>query len=872
MKKMVQNIVRIFFVVLAVGITEDLLAVTRKRKKKSNMPGLQKDRSETTVSQVDSFMADEQMQDKSEEILQNQLDDEALDENDEYIEFNFENADLQNFIKQMEDLFEVTFLVDDAIQPLPAVQPPYRAVKGNKITFRTQKPLSREKAWDLFLSFLQMAGFAVVEQPQERFYRITTIENARKLPLRVFIGTDYQELPENDEIVRYIYFVDNSNLDTIKDFVDSIRSTVSTLRLLPEHKAFMLTDKSSNIRSVMEIVKELDKVSMPEVAVVLQLKQVEAKQVKDLYESLMSSEDKTAGAFGQRKSPTTKFFPEGTKIVDYPHGNKLILMGQRNKVEQLEDFITKYIDVEPSQQYSPFYVYPLKYADARTISEIMTEITTFGKDTEAGKMGGVRGSDQYLRPMSFVPEPSSNRLIIKGHYEDYLKAKEIIAQLDERQPQVGIEVLVISVNLDQSKSMGTQMRSKTPQGENGLLGNNIKFQTSGLFGTGTIQENKDPAATGTNRLLGNILNLVTGASPGNAILALGSDLFGVWGVFQVLETMTNAQVVSNPFLIATNKIPAEVSLGEIRRVATADVISGTSTSQALGDDPATLTVKITPQINSDGMIVLDIDVQFDNFVDTTNYTSATKTTRQVKTSAVVSDKQVLALGGLIKNTISNNENKVPILGDIPILGWLFKNKQKTQTKQNLLILISSRILESEEEGAAKRFTDMHVAEYDGTLDTMYSATKMNDPIHKMFFESKETDVELFVEDYIFERKKKENKIGAHRRRSKKKKNSEGVLKEALKEDLSPVHEENKSLVNRTNKQDFSGKQKPDLLDKQPALLSSQLKEQPSDLQAQKSVATNEGDMGPLIEKIKKRNRTQLSLSTLLKSSQEGGEA
>lgn len=855
------------------GLCDPANAGTRKRKKKSNVPepivttSLAKKNIRSSAREqgdelphislqedADSLSLPESLQ--KQEIRaddHNSNDDFQEDaEEEQYIEFNFENADLQNFIKQIEDIFEVVFLLDDSIQPLPNVQPPYKAIKGNKITFRTQRPLSRSKAWDLFLSFLQMAGFAVVEQPDDRLYRITTIENARKLPLRVFIGTDYTELPDNEELVRYIYFVDNSGLEVIKDFVDSIRSTASSLRLLPEHKAFMLTDKASNIRSVMEIVKELDKASMPEVAVVLQLKQVEAKQVKDLYESLISSDDKTVGAFAQRKSPTTKFFPEGTKIVDYPQGNKLILMGQRHKVQQIEDFITKYIDVEPSQQYSPFYVYPLRYADAKTIAEIMTEITGFGKDTEAGKTGGTRGSDQYLRPMSFVPEPNSNRLIIKGHYDDYVKAKEIIAQLDEVQPQVGIEVLVITVNLDESKSMGTQMRSKTPQGENGLLGNNVKFQTTGLFGTKGVQENSDPAATGTNRLLGNILNLVAGASPGNTILALGSDLFGVWGVFQVLETMTNAQVVSNPFLIATNKVPAEVSLGETRRVATADVISGTSTSQALGDDPANLTVKITPQINSDGMIVLDIDVEFDNFVDTTNFSSATKNTRQVKTSAVVSDKQVLALGGLIKNTITSNENKVPILGDIPILGWLFKNKQKTQTKQNLLILISSRIIEPQEEGGGKRFTDMHIAEYDGTLDTMYMATKTKDPIHKMFFESKEDDVEALVEDYIFERKHKENKIGHHRRRSKKKKDS--------------AESSNLVAAQKNPKQEAVIKEDP--VGEKP---KEELKEAlVPDKHMVDSDQKNRGeDESLLIEKIRKKNRTQLSLSTFLKSSDEG---
>src|SRR5260221_7836365 len=104
-------------------------------------------------------------------------------------------------------------------------------------------------------------------------------------------------------------------------------------------------------------------------------------------------------------------------------------------------------------------------------ADIMTKVTAFGQDTEAGKFGGVRGEDQYMRPMVFIAEKETNKLIIKGHYEDYLKSQKVIAQLDARQPQAAIEVLIASVDLTDTKNLGAQLRSKQP-GPNGLLGNN----------------------------------------------------------------------------------------------------------------------------------------------------------------------------------------------------------------------------------------------------------------------------------------------------------------------------------------------------------------------------------------------------------------
>lgn len=715
-------------------------------------PGLMKDMFSLPLE----FQQQEERQKEEEKSAEKTLAQMAESTDEERIEFNFENADLKNFVHQIEDIFDVTFIPDEAITPLPEGSKP---LTGNKITFRTHSPLTRKEAWSLFLTFMSISGLAIVQTAKKNMYRLQTIETARRAAVPAFIGVKYTDLPDNDEIIRYVYFIENSTVDAMQDVVEKLKSSAASLVVLRENKAFILTDKAYNIKTLMKIVRELDQVSMPQSMSVLKLRKADAQQVKSLYDSLVQTnaeQPRTPGTMVRRRqNPSSIFFPENTRIIAEPRTNALILLGTKDDIEKIEQFILKYVDIDLDQPPSPLYVHQLQFADAESIAQIMSDVTRFGEGTPAGQAGGVRGIDKYLKPMSFVAEKSTNRLIIKGDYDDYLKAKAIIEQLDEAQPQVAIEVLILSIRIEDIKEMGTQIRNKY-QGTDGFSGPNINFQTSGLRAGGAPQGIvENPDGNGAQRLLGNLLNLVTGAGPGNTILTLGQDIFGVWGLFQLLQTVTNLEVISNPFLIATNKTTAEVSVGETRRVVTSTISASSGNVDALGNDDAKLKVTITPQINSDGMIILVLRIELTEFTNPLNQTSGNKNSKIIETKTIVADKEVLALGGLIRNTIENNLSKTPLLGDIPVIGWLFKNKRKREAKENLLILISTRIIRPEETAHVNKFTQLHISDYQGTLDSMTDSSEKRDPIHKlMFAPNVETDKKM--EQFIFSRHKNSN--------------------------------------------------------------------------------------------------------------------
>lgn len=674
--------------------------------------------------------------------------------NEETIEFYFENVSLDQVLLQISEMFKVSFITDDVIEPLPAGG---KSIRGNKLSFKTNKPLPKKKAWDLFLSFMNLADFAVIPTADPKIYRVTTVQSAKTSALPTFIGVDSTTLPDNDQMIRYIYFVENSTTEMLNPIVVALKSPAAQVIDLRESNAFIITDKSYNIKSLMQIIRELDKVSMPQSMSVIKLRRSDAQQVKDLYTSLTQTGQQPNPRTLQRRPSTSIYFPENVRIIAEPRTNSLIVLGPVDAIKKIEDFITQYVDVELGAPYAGIHIHQLKYADATTVANIMTNVTSFGQRTEAGKYGGVRAGDKFIKPMTFTPEPATNSLIIKGDYEDYLRTKVVIEKLDMPQPQVGIEVMILSVDLSGNKILGSQMRNKQPNGPNGLFGDNIKFQTSGLR-TGNANAPQgiveaDTGLPGVRRLLGNLIALVTPAGgPGTAqstIITLGDSL-GVWDIFQILDTVANTEVIANPFVVATNKTKAKVSVGEARRVVTGQVVS-TTTENAFGTMQANLVIDITPQINNDGMIVLTMDIRLDNFIGAQDPVNVRLNTRDVRTESIVSNNEVIAVGGLIQNRVDNRLSKVPILGDIPILGWFFKNKQQVETKSNLLILITAKILEREGSEIITSFTQRHIDAYRTTLGKMQSNDSARDPVNRFMFQPNSDDVAHVVDNFVFNR-------------------------------------------------------------------------------------------------------------------------
>lgn len=677
----------------------------------------------------------------------------------ELLEFEFEDAELIGFSKYIEEHFGITFILDDMVKTAGAPPKGGKSIIGTKITFKTHTPMTKKDAWALFLKFLDIAGATVVPGPAKKNYRITSLDpkssiGAAKSPLPTFIGTNPQLLPDNDTYIRYVYFARDVSIDTVKSVLDSMRSATSPeLIMIPELHGIIVTDSAYNIKTMFNIITELDTVTMPETMSIIKLKRTDAKKVADLYQAIMKDEEPqkeslASRIMGSRKAQTLSYFPPGTRVIPEPRTNTLILLGTEDAVKKIENFIKYEIDKEIEKPYTPIHVYPLKYIQAEATAKILGSVVKYQPESDAAKNGGVRNSDQYFKNgVSIVAEPTGNRLIITADYESYLKIHEILEKMDIEQPQVAMTVLIIDIDVTDTEQLGTQIRNKVP-GVSGLISDNVNFQTSGLAGTSSIVEAPVAGTTGATRLLGNLVTLATGGSPGSTFLTLGADCFGVWGILRILEEYTALNVVSNPFLITQNNYPAEITLGIVRRIIVSNTFAAAGTTAPAYDNlAANINVKIQPQISYEGFINLTVSITDNQFTSALE-TNGNRVEREVATSVILANNEVLALGGLIRDTYTETESKVPILGDIPILGWLFKNKQKSKERTSTIILIAPQIIPVGDEDIAHQFTSSIVRDAEASMVLSDYKGQTMDAFHRWFFEDMVQEEFDVVNDFV----------------------------------------------------------------------------------------------------------------------------
>src|SRR3990167_1913915 len=646
------------------------------------------------------------------------------------VEINFENANLKTFLNFIENVFSVTFIlpkeIGGAAKPRVGNQPQQKKVEDSKINYRSFSPMSEKQIWALLDIFLENSGYARVAQKNigKNVYKIITLPQSNRSAIPTYIGSELEELPNSGRI-RYVYFVQNSTIQQIQDLVNKIKSSSAQTEVFQNLKAIIITDGAYNIKSIIKLIKEIDTSSTPEVLSILKLQNAEASDVASLYDKLRGKDEPYKAQFGQKKEGSF-YFPQDAKVIAELRTNSLVVLGTRDAVYRIEDFISKYLDTKLKKLPSPIHVYELNYAPAEQLAEILNNVCKFGQDSAektAAEFGGVRGGQKYFSKMFVEADKQGNRLLIRGSDEDFKLIKPTIAELDRRQPQVVIEVLIVNITLNKEKAIQSALRNKNSS--------RVNFQTSGFYGSGIQVDSSASEYTGI--LFTNLINLATAAVQGSTVISLGKE--SVWALLSSLETMTEVNVISNPFLVATNKYKAQVALGSTRRVTSGTVIGGNAQQQnELSSFSANLEVNITPQINSFGIINLDIEVKIEEFTDA-DQSSGNKSNKIVKTNANVADGEILALGGLIKNRNQKAQSEVPLLGRIPIIGYFFKNKDDQTLNDNLLIFMAPKIV-SPQQNKIGSYTQKKADFVRGMLCETEQQEVQRDPIYQWWFKEK----------------------------------------------------------------------------------------------------------------------------------------
>lgn len=651
------------------------------------------------------------------------------------INLNFENASLELFLKELEQVFQVSFIYDSQVKP--EVNNQKEVNNDIKITFRTNQPLTTSQAWNVVDGFLNLAGLArvaVIDNLQ--VFRITKNEIARKEAIPSFIGIDPNKLPD-DGLIRYVYFLKNSNADQMKTTIDSLKSKTALLTTYQDLNALIFTDYAFNIKTLMQIVRELDSACSPTALSILKLKEADAVEVAQLYDDLKnksSSQGSNYNTSTANKNNNQSFLQQSSVFAE-PRTNTLIIIGPPEANSRIEKFITEHIDTKLTKKRSMIHTIELNYIPAEQIATIFNQLAQFGSNSDAAKFGGTRGGEKYFNRMFFEAEKQGNCLIVRGEEEDFLVVQKIIKDLDRAQPQVALDVLIVTLESNNTRGISSQIDNKTNK--------KVNFQTSGFGGTGA-GDGKGILLSPTNSLASDLISLATSASVGSTVLSLGKS--SVWALLSILSQDSKTNVLSNPFLVTTNKYPALVSLGEERRITTETIQGSTAgPTPGKGSMSADLEVKITPRINDLGSINMIVDIIIENFLypATNEIANGNKSIRSLHTNASVADGEVLAIGGLSRNVNKNSNTSVPILSKIPIIGNFFKNKTQITVKESLIIFITPKIIRPGQNLNA--FTKNKADYARSVLDYTNLQEGSRDPVAKWLF--KETDEHKILNDF-----------------------------------------------------------------------------------------------------------------------------
>ena len=670
------------------------------------------------------------------------------------IAFNFEEASLSNLVSYIEAVHDIKFIHDEIITPAAKDAKGY---SGHKISFRTNKNLTRKESWDLFLTFLHMAGLDVVPLVQEGFYKIVPLARASSETIPTFIGVDVNILPDTDMIVRFVYFAKNIDPTKIKTVLTPMQGASGKIDIFTGLKALIFTDRACSIKSLMQIVTELDHSVLPEVVSVVKLKRTTAKDVISLYNSLKPG----ATAAGQpakvwapgKKESSLEYFPQDVVLVADDRTNSLILLGTAKDVKRVEDFVVKHVDIALDRPAPPVYTYRLQYTNAKDMATLLHSLVTYGSTTTTGPIpyGGVLNGVKYFQKMTIVADSHSNSLVINATEEDFETLKPLIAQLDIVQKQVGLEVLIVQVKDVDVKTLGAQISG--PNGAGTLAAGASKLgptflpsvtaQTSGVpLGTPIVTTVGSPATEdfSIKSSLSLLLGLPSLNEVGSVLVTFGRP---IWAIFKILKTITSSHLIANPFIVVSNNSQAEIKSGEERRQTSGEVISS-ATARTTGFTPveATLTVKITPLINKGNIINLQITVENSKFTQAATAASgfgdrSPRDTKVVKTNVNVANGETLVLGGIMTETYASVSNGVPFLEHIPIFGWFFKSKSRTITRDQFLIFISPRVIDPANDSTdIDEYTDYKLREAQKNIDLIDETdwfTNKKDPIQRAFF-------------------------------------------------------------------------------------------------------------------------------------------
>ena len=565
-----------------------------------------------------------------------------------FVTIDFDNVDIALFIKFISELTGKNFVVDKAIR--------------GKVTIISPTQISAKEAYRVFQSVLEVHGYTTV--PAGSIIKIVPSVQARSKNIETRLRKS--AIHPEDRVVTQLIPLKYANPNELKKLFAPLISKSSVIVSYPPTGMLIVTDVLSNIKRVLRIITAIDVVGIgAEISVV----PLEYATAKDLVKSLTS-------VFQARAKKKGAIMGAVLKIVADERTNALIIAASEDDALRVRQLIVL-LDKEIPRGEGNIHVYYLQNADAEDLAKILTALPS--KQAKAPTKGR---APVISKEVQIVADKSTNSLVITANKDDYLVLEEVIKKLDIPRRMVYIEALIMEVNVDKAFKLGVEWRTMEDIGSHDGR-KEVAFIGSGGMGASGAYEVFPEAGFPTAFSLGILGEGIT----------IGGVLFPTIGaVLRAYRKDADVHIISTPQILTTDNQEAEINVGEnvpyLTKEATGDQEYQTYEYKDVG-----VKLKITPQINQERFVRLKIFQEIVKLKKGTEQYRPTTLKRSAETTVIVKDKHTVVIGGIIGESVEKATYKVPCLGNIPLLGWLFKSVSRDIERTNLFIFLTPHIIE-----------------------------------------------------------------------------------------------------------------------------------------------------------------------------------
>ncbi|GGL91323.1 type II secretion system protein GspD [Streptomyces cinereus] len=625
---------------------------------------------------------------------------------------HLQDADIKAFIDQIATITQKNFVLDPRIN-------------GN-VTVISNKPLSRQEVYDLFLAVMKVNGIVAIDRG------LTTELVPDTVAKQAGVDVDLRGNTAGSQMATRIYYLTNTNANDILSVIRPMMPPYANAAVVPNVNAIILSDRADSLNQYAKLISDLDS-NMNDKLTIIPLRHVDAKRMMDLLSSLTGTGGGTApAAAGQSGQPAVASTGGSLiNIIADPISDRLLVKGSAEMTAKVQRMVEQ-LDTVPTQRLSGLRVFRLKYASATHIAEMLRGLLAYQSINSSGDQTTLQASSMFQsssdtsnnsaatttnttasptgsplntsstsntttaqnngyqgRPFSIIADQTQNSVIVNANPELMVEIENAINELDTRRDQVLIQAAIMEISGNDTQQLGVQWAMGNANSGVGV----INFNNVGASAVGLASEilSKTPG-TAAASVAGALLGIGNSKTDSNG----NREFYGA--ILQAINKTNNANLLSMPSILTLDNEKANILVGQNVPFVTGSYTTASNSSttpfQTVSRQDVGINLNVIPHIGDNGSVRLEISQEVSSIVDgTLNNVSGVVTNKNlIKTTILADNQQTVALGGLMRDNSTYGQQKVPGLGDAPILGNLFRSKSKNSDKTNLIVFLQPTIL------------------------------------------------------------------------------------------------------------------------------------------------------------------------------------